>query len=130
MALTDDKGYFAMVKIAIGPSTKEKVLPMANASVPFSRVSIDQSRSNVVAAAETLTIGYYLDGDTMIIASATTPGKLYVVTSGDCTCPAGLQELLCKHVEFRLNILYPRRTSQAETASEYIITLDLADELF
>ena len=66
----------------------------------------------------------------MIIASATTPGKLYVVTSGDCTCPAGLQELPCKHAEFRLNVLYPRHDAQPQTAAAYTVTLDLVDELF
>lgn len=105
---------------------------MSAASVPQPRhrTSIAQRRANAVAKAETLTVDYYLDGDKMIIASATTPGKLYVVTSGDCTCPAGLQELPCKHAEFRLNVLYPRRKPQAQTDAEYSITLDLADELF
>lgn len=103
---------------------------MATASVPRQRTSTAQRPANAAAKAETLTVDYYLDGDTMIIASATTPGKLYVVTSGDCTCPAGLQELLCKHAEFRLNILYPRRTAQSQTDAEYTVTLDLADELF
>ncbi|MBV9788016.1 MAG: hypothetical protein JOZ51_07585 [Chloroflexi bacterium] len=92
--------------------------------------SLAQRRANAATKAETLIVDYYLDGDKMIIASATTPGKLYVVTSGDCTCPAGLQELPCKHAEFRLNILYPRCTTQQQTDAQYTVTLDLADELF
>lgn len=95
---------------------------MATASVPQTpcHALIAQRRVNAAAKAETLTVDYYLDGDKMIIASATTPGRLYVVTSGDCTCPAGVQELPCKHAEFRLNVLYPRRTSQPQTDAEYI----------
>lgn len=102
---------------------------MSNASVPCRRASTAQRRANAAARAETLTVDYYLDGDKMIIASATTPGKLYVVTSGDCTCPAGVQELPCKHAEFRLNVLYPRRTTQPQSNAAYTVTLDLVDEL-
>lgn len=103
---------------------------MSAASVPQPRrrTSIAHRRANAAAKAETLTVDYYLDGDKMIIASATTPGKLYVVTSGDCTCPAGLQELPCKHAEFRLNILSTKRKPQ--TDAEYSTTIDLCDELF
>jgi hypothetical protein len=105
---------------------------MSAASVPqpCRRTSIAQRRANAAAKAETLTVDYYLDGDKMIIASATTPGKLYVVTSGDCSCPAGLQELPCKHAEFRLNVLYPRRNHKPQTETEYSTTIDLCDELF
>lgn len=102
---------------------------MATTSVPR-RTSTAQRRANAADKAETLTVDYYLDGDKMIVASATTPGKLYVVTSGDCTCPAGVQELPCKHAEFRLNVLYPRHGAQSQTDTEYTVTLDLADELF
>lgn len=103
---------------------------MSTASVPQPRrrTSIAQRRANAAAKAETLTVDYYLDGDKMIIASATTPGKLYVVTSGDCTCPAGLQELPCKHSEFRLHVLSIKRKTQ--TDAEYSTTIDLCDELF
>lgn len=105
---------------------------MSESSVPQTQrqTSINQRRANAAAKAETLTVDYYLDGDKMIIASATTPGKLYVVTSGDCTCPAGLQELPCKHGEFRLNVFYPRCTPHAQIVADYSVILDLVDELF
>jgi hypothetical protein len=102
---------------------------MATISVTRRRASTDQPRTNATAKAETLTVDYYLDGDTMIIACATIPGRLYIVTSGDCTCPAGVQELPCKHAEFRLNVLYPRPTAQ-QTNAHYTVILDLDDELF
>ncbi|HEX6292950.1 MAG TPA: SWIM zinc finger family protein [Herpetosiphonaceae bacterium] len=73
---------------------------------------------------DTLTIDYYLDGDTLIIASATIPGRLYVTTSKDCSCPAGLHELPCKHAELRLSLLRPR------TDAALVLTLDQADALF
>lgn len=59
-----------------------------------------------------LTIDYYLAGNTLIIASATTPGRLYVTTSTECSCPAGRDEWPCKHADVRLNLLAPQRTRE------------------
>ncbi len=116
-----------MVEIATGPSpTGKQRFPMStNTSVPRRHTSTAQRRANAIAKAETLAVDYYLDGDTMIIASETTPGKLYVVTSHDCSCPAGRQELPCKHAAYRLNVLMPRTAKKSYTA-----VLADADELF
>jgi hypothetical protein len=76
------------------------------------------------AAAAPLTVDYYLDGETLIIASASIPGRLYVTTSNDCSCPAGLQELPCKHAELRLTLLRSR------TDDAVVLPLDQADALF
>lgn len=91
-------------------------------------VSRAQRKVNAVARAESLTSEHYFHGDTMIIASATTPGKLYIVTPTGCTCTAGAKGLPCKHAERRALLLTPRRTPQ--TDAEYRKTLDLCDELF
>lgn len=95
-----------------------------NASVSLGCTSTTQRCANAIVEAEPLTIDYYLDGDTLIIASASIPGRLYVTTSRDCTCPAGLQELPCTHAELRLRILRP--LSEAPV----MLTLDQADQLF
>jgi hypothetical protein len=83
-------------------------------------VSIAQRHA---AAADTLTVDYYLDGDTLIIASASIPGRLYVTTATDCSCPAGRDDLPCKHGELRLSLLRP------QTAS-VMLPFDQADALF
>lgn len=75
-------------------------------------------------AAATLTVDYYLDDDTLIIASASIPGRLYVTTSSDCSCPAGLQDLPCKHAELRLSLLRPH------TGVLVVLPFDLADQLY
>lgn len=69
--------------------------------------SVAQRRSNAIARAATLTVDYFIcpDQQTVIIASATTVGKLYHVTATGCTCPAGLQELPCKRAAYRVQIL-------------------------
>lgn len=67
-----------------------------------------QRQSNAVARAESLTVDYYLDGDTMIVASATTPGTLYIVSATGCTCDAGLRELPGTHAAYRLDTRHPR----------------------
>ncbi len=72
-------------------------------------------RAYAVAKAETLIVDYYLCGDTLIIASATTPGRLYVVTSTECTCPLGLQEWPRDHATLRLHLLMSRLTPQVDT---------------
>jgi hypothetical protein len=59
-----------------------------------------------------LTVDYFLAGDTLIIASTTTPGRFYVTTATDCSCPAGLAEWPCKHADVRLRLLAPQRTRQ------------------
>ena len=60
---------------------------------------------------EPLTLDYYLDGDTLIIASATTPGRLYIVTATSCTCEAGQDDWPCKHADYRLSLLMPKRAA-------------------
>ena len=94
----------------------------------MSTLSLSQRKSNAAARAENLTVDYYLDGDKMIVASASRPGKLYVVTPTGCSCPAGLLELPCKHAAYRLNILMPRKPRQ--TDAEYATTCAAADDLF
>lgn len=89
----------------------------------MSAASIARDKAHT-ASAKTLTIDYYLDGDTLIIASATIPGRLYVTTSADCSCPAGLQDLPCKHADLRLGILRPQSTAPI------VLPLDQADALF
>jgi hypothetical protein len=64
------------------------------------------------ADTETLTVDYYLDGDTLIIASATTPGRLHVVTATECSCDAGREDWPCMHAGYRLHILANRSTPQ------------------
>jgi hypothetical protein len=59
-----------------------------------------------------LTIDYYLDGDTLVIASTTTPGRLHVVTATECTCDAGRDDWPCTHADYRLHILASRSTPQ------------------
>lgn len=76
------------------------------------------------ATAETLIVDYYLDRDTLIIASASIPGRLYVTTSTDCSCPAGLQDLPCKHAELRLGLLQP------QTEAPVLLPFDQVDQLF
>lgn len=92
------------------------------------RVSHQQRKVNAVARAESLTVDYYLNGDKMIVASASTPGKLYVVTATGCSCPAGVQELPCKHAEYRLQVLMPRKPRQSD--AEYAKVCAAADDLF
>ncbi len=75
------------------------------------RTSIAQPRANSAH----ITVDYYLCGETLIIASTTTPGRLYVVTSTECTCPAGRQEWPCHHAAVRLDLLAPRPTAQVFT---------------
>ncbi len=91
----------------------------------MSTASVAQRRANAVAKAETLTVDYYLDGDKMIVASQTTPGRLYIVTSTECSCPAGRQELPCKHAAYRLHVLISRKPKQ-----DYAAVLAACDELF
>ena len=100
---------------------------MSNATVP-QRTTRAQRQSNAVARAESLTVDYYLDGDTMIVASSSTPGKLYIVSATGCSCPAGVQELPCKHAAYRLQVLMPPRKPQ--TDADYARTLAACDELF
>jgi hypothetical protein len=91
----------------------------------MSNRSVAQRRANAVAKADTMTVDYYLDGDKMIVASQTTPGRLYIVTSTECTCPAGRQELPCKHAAYRVHVLMPRTPKKA-----YADVLAACDELF
>lgn len=88
------------------------------------QISTAHCGANAVAPTDALTLDYYLDGDVLIIASATIPGRLYITTSKDCSCPAGLQELSCKHADIRLNLLRPRKDATL------VLTLDQADALF
>jgi hypothetical protein len=69
------------------------------------------------ATTNTLTVDYYLDGDTLIIASATTPGRLHVVTATECSCDAGRNDWPCVHADYRLHILATRPPAALITAS-------------
>ena len=82
------------------------------------------AQRHAAAATDTLTVDYYLDGDTLIIASASIPGRLYVTTANDCSCPAGLQDLPCKHGELRLRLLHP------QTEAVLVLPFDQADALY
>ena len=75
-------------------------------------------------AAPPLPVDYYLDGDTLIIASEETPGRLYIVTSTGCSCPAGQADWPCKHADYRLNLLMPK--PRPLTAPASTCTLDLS----
>lgn len=87
-------------------------------------MSVPTSIAQQHAAADILTVDYFLAGEILIIASASIPGRLYVTTSNDCSCPAGLQEEPCKHAELRLNLLRP----QSEAA--LVLPFDQADQLY
>ncbi len=60
------------------------------------------------AAEQIQCVDYFIAGDTLIIASASTIGRLYVVTATECSCEAGRQELPCWHAAARLH-LFSRR---------------------
>jgi hypothetical protein len=87
----------------------------------MSTTSIAGRTANAVAISNTSTVDYYLDGETLIIASATMPGRLYVTTATDCSCPAGLQEWPCPHADVRLNLLRPTPNASG------VLTLDQID---
>lgn len=89
----------------------------------MSAASIAPVTANAVTTAETLTLDYFLAGDVLIIASASIPGRLYVTTANNCSCPAGRDDLPCKHGELRLRLLRP------QTAS-VMLPFDQADQLF
>jgi hypothetical protein len=89
----------------------------------MSMTSIAGRTANAVAVADTHTVDYYLYGDTLIMASATTPGRLYVTTATDCSCPTGVQEWPCLHADVRLNLLRPTPNASG------VLTLDQADDL-
>jgi hypothetical protein len=80
------------------------------------------------AASVSLVVDYYLDGDVLIIASLSIPGRLYVTTSKECSCPAGLEELPCKHAELRLRLLRPQPTFLNNAM--FIVTLDQEGDLY
>ncbi len=84
--------------------------------------SLAQRRSNATAKADALTVDYFMSGDTMIIASASHVGRLYTVTATECSCPAGRQELPCKHAAYRLQVM-AQQTKRQYTQADY-------DELF
>lgn len=97
---------------------------MANASVA-------QRKANAVAKADTLTVDYFIcpDKQTVIIASATTVGRMYTVTASECSCPAGRNELPCKHSAYRLHVLSPRKRQPMSDAA-YAAACAAADDLF
>ena len=86
----------------------------------MSTASLAQPCVNATARSESLTVDYYLDGDTLIVASATIPGRLYIVTATACSCPVGVQELPCRHAAYRLAILHPRRTLLSNDAADVV----------
>ena len=99
----------------------------------MSQHSLSHRRANAIDRAAVLQVDYVVlpDNDTVIVASATTLGKLYTVTSKECTCPAGRKELPCKHAAYRLNILHPRKPLAPQTKAEYDAMVDkLNDGLF
>lgn len=57
----------------------------------MSAASIARRKANASTKAATLiqTVNYYIAGDVLMIASASTVGKLYTVTACECTCEAG-----------------------------------------
>ena len=75
----------------------------------MSNASLARRRATAQAkAAERLqTIEYVVAGDTLIIASATTVGKLYQVSATECTCDAGRNGMPCWHAEAQLQVMMP-----------------------
>ncbi len=67
-----------------------------------------QANQSTEAAARIQSVDYFIAGDTLVIASASTIGRLYVVTASECSCEAGRQELPCWHAAARLH-LFSRR---------------------
>jgi hypothetical protein len=92
----------------------------------MSQHSLSHRRATAIDRAAVLQVDYVVlpDNDTVIVASATTAGKLYTVTSKECTCPAGRKELPCKHAAYRLNILHPRTPAAPQSAAEYNAMVD------
>ncbi len=60
------------------------------------------------AAEQIQCVDYFIAGDTLIIASASTVGRLHVVTASECSCEAGRQEQPCWHAAARLHLFSPR----------------------
>lgn len=96
----------------------------------MSNTSLAQRYANAVARADSLTVDYFIcpDQQTVIIASATTVGRLYTVTATECSCEAGRRELPCKHSAYRLQVLSPRKPRQ--TDADYTATVAACDDLF
>ncbi|MDP9316545.1 MAG: hypothetical protein M3R24_37780 [Chloroflexota bacterium] len=95
-------------------------------------INLPQRREAAAAKAAQMLpkVDYYVvNRETVIIASATTVGRMYVVTSTGCTCKAGVEEIPCWHQEARLNILHPRPKAKPQTDAEYARTLAACDEL-
>ncbi len=67
-----------------------------------------QANQSTEAAARIQSVDYFIAGDTLVIASASTIGRLYVVTASECSCEAGRQELPCWHAAARLHLFSPR----------------------
>lgn len=97
----------------------------------MAHASVAQRKANAVAKADTLTVDYFIcpDKQTVIIASATTVGRMYTVTATECSCPAGRKELPCKHAAYRLQVLSPRKVGPMSDA-EYAAAQAACDELF
>ncbi len=95
----------------------------------MSHASIARRKANASTKAAKLiqTVDYVVAGDVLIVASATTVGKLYQVTSTECSCEAGRNALPCWHAEARLQVMHPRKP---QTDEQYKTTLELCDELF
>ncbi len=72
---------------------------------------------------------YTLVGDTLIIASVSTLGRLYTVTETGCTCKAGQNGYPCKHQSKRRMVLMPTPTCCRMNDTEYAAVLAACDEL-
>jgi hypothetical protein len=66
----------------------------------MSTTTLPQRRANAVARADTLTVDYFIcpDQQTVIIASATTVGRLYTVTATECSCGAARTALQARRI--------------------------------
>ncbi|MDP9314607.1 MAG: hypothetical protein M3R24_27635 [Chloroflexota bacterium] len=69
------------------------------------------------AAEQIQYVDYFIAGDTLVIASASTVGRLYVVTASECSCEAGRQELPCWHAAARLHLFFPRGSIHTVTST-------------
>ncbi len=69
------------------------------------------------AAEQIQRVDYFITGDTLVIASASTVGRLYIVTASECSCEAGQNDRPCWHDAARLELLFPRHPSRTLTSN-------------
>ncbi len=97
-----------------------------SASVPHPR---RQALADNRAADPRYQPDYTLVGDTLIIASVSTLGRLYTVTETGCTCKAGQNGFPCKHQSKRRMVLLPAPARCPMSDTEYAAVLAACDEL-